>query len=400
MNINFKSTFHGIGQGLFYSLIVNEHVIVYDCGSETNMPPRHNILNTYINGAMINEYFKDGKIDLFIISHFHNDHINGIKKLHSKGIDIREFVMPYLYKEIRWLFWGGKTTNDFDFINDPVGYLKGLYPQCKITFIKNSTDLDNDDFINANESGDDDNKPFDIMGWYGNTIEKDEWQDDLSVIFQTSLSSYRIPYWKFKFSQDSFPDKINISKIRKAIKDSKIDIGNDPSKILDVIDIMKQNMPSNLRNETSLICCHGPVAHKNNIYIYFEIIISKEKRYTQFSCCSHIHNENVSNLDLGIPLFHLLSGDAEISDRFRYEDNFMNDLGKVLVFQIPHHGSAENWHNWFVHSHPNTKFWLYSRGDPNRFNHPTAHFPTIVNKNKIDLIQGKKFELEGFIHLS
>jgi hypothetical protein len=384
--IKFTSTFHGVGQGLFYTLNINNKTIVYDCGSDSKLAAsREKIIDTYINKSLVDNYFKEKKIDLFIISHFHRDHINGIDRLKKVGIDIKEFVMPYYCKEIRWLFWEDGDENILEFINDPVSYLQGLYPKSIFSFIKNSDNLpesENEDVEN------------DFTGWRGASIEKDEWQNNLNVTFRSSLGSYRIPYWKFKFLQDSFPEKTEIINIKNEIIAANIDIIKDPSKINDIIKIMQKYIPSCARNETSLICCHGPVLGQNFKHIHFELNVSINGQIcnNRYCFCEHIADK----VNLMVPIFHLLSGDAEIENRLRFEDAFINELNKVLVFQIPHHGSKENWHNWFLYAHSNVKYWIFSRGNPNRHHHPTATFPTSINK--IDLTENGKFELIGTLN--
>ena len=66
-------TFHPIGQGAFYTEEFNNFTAVYDCGSETDLPLlHHEIRETFSAHQHINALF---------ISHFDNDHINGLEYL-------------------------------------------------------------------------------------------------------------------------------------------------------------------------------------------------------------------------------------------------------------------------------------------------------------------------------
>lgn len=92
MSTTLTRTFHPVGQGAFYSeVICNEDgkkfTVVYDCGSGngTTVPQR-------IKDA-IERWEHKSDIDILFISHFHNDHINGVKQLISKA---KVVVMPYL----------------------------------------------------------------------------------------------------------------------------------------------------------------------------------------------------------------------------------------------------------------------------------------------------------------
>ena len=80
-------TFHGIGQGLFYSGTIkhenqeNAFNFVYDCGSESLEKLGEPTLQVE-------------EIDFIAISHFHKDHINGIPKLLEK-YHVKKIYIPY-----------------------------------------------------------------------------------------------------------------------------------------------------------------------------------------------------------------------------------------------------------------------------------------------------------------
>jgi hypothetical protein len=87
---NMKRCIYPIGQGSFFSEVhyfdANEQiVIVYDCGSR-NVAELENQL----------KYFPYKHIDYLIVSHFHEDHTNGIQKLIETGVSIGTLVVPKL----------------------------------------------------------------------------------------------------------------------------------------------------------------------------------------------------------------------------------------------------------------------------------------------------------------
>lgn len=387
-SVQYHSRFHGVGQGLFYSLRVNNQVIVYDCGVDTKKEQ----LLIEINSGI----FSDKVIHLFIISHFHNDHINGIRELHKIGVLINEFVMPYYFKEIRWLFIE-KDGENREFITDPVKYLHDMYPKCKITFIS-------DNISDSDAIGDDDiENQYERTGWVGQLERNEEYEGNSSVNTYSSSSVFRIPFWKFKFLQDSFPSKIDIVALRKAISDSGIDVNNDTERIQEVIEIMKAHMTSRIRNETSLICCHGPVLSKKHCCVHIEAIIHSKASVRSISH-QHYHSDCFTDsmnpaIGILIPLYHLLSGDAQIEDQSKYEHTFLNELNLVQIFQIPHHGSKENWHNWFLKAHANANIWLFSRGIENNHGHPSADFSAINRRRMlVDLTETDFLDIEGEIN--
>lgn len=87
-------TFHPVGQGAFYSerfYCGTDNVcnVVYDCGTQTN----HNNLSKIIGNAFPTINGEKQKINYLFVSHFHEDHINGIKML-LQECDIEWIVIP------------------------------------------------------------------------------------------------------------------------------------------------------------------------------------------------------------------------------------------------------------------------------------------------------------------
>ena len=86
-------TFHPVGQGAFYAERFyksdkNVFNMAYDCGSSTK--------GQYLRNE-INDAFKDGtgkaEIDILFVSHFHNDHVNGIEEL-ARQYHIKQLAIP------------------------------------------------------------------------------------------------------------------------------------------------------------------------------------------------------------------------------------------------------------------------------------------------------------------
>ena len=86
-----KFKFHGVGQGLFYSakLYENEKEVgcfIYDCGSESTQ--------TYIK-AEVEQFCAEAKrLDFLVISHLHDDHVNGLPDLLAK-VTPEKIFLPY-----------------------------------------------------------------------------------------------------------------------------------------------------------------------------------------------------------------------------------------------------------------------------------------------------------------
>lgn len=117
MRIRFNRTFWPIGHGAFYSerfYDSNKKVIftaVYDCGSE-----QKEVLSNCIDA-----FLKEGKtIDILFLSHFHHDHVSGLKKLLSKaGVVVKNLVIPQLtdgYVLCNLCSDAGKDSLDIDLL--------------------------------------------------------------------------------------------------------------------------------------------------------------------------------------------------------------------------------------------------------------------------------------------
>ncbi len=90
----FHRTFHAVGQGAFYSEELRHDDgerlfrMVYDCGSSTLKDKKMQIKATA-------DLRNDTDVDLLIVSHFHQDHINGIPALNPKRV-----LIPYLSPDV------------------------------------------------------------------------------------------------------------------------------------------------------------------------------------------------------------------------------------------------------------------------------------------------------------
>jgi len=81
-----KFTFHGVGQGLFYTGNLNDIFgFVYDCGAEE-------IDSNSLSNAISS--YKPPEIDFLVVSHLHYDHISGIRELMDKR-KVSKVYLPY-----------------------------------------------------------------------------------------------------------------------------------------------------------------------------------------------------------------------------------------------------------------------------------------------------------------
>lgn len=106
-------TFHAVGQGAFYTERFyegdkNVFNAVYDCGTSNKQK--------VLLDRICSEFEEQTKIDYCFISHFHNDHISGIKKLQKQCV-INNYVIPAITPQLlaestlHNYFWVHSTNN-------------------------------------------------------------------------------------------------------------------------------------------------------------------------------------------------------------------------------------------------------------------------------------------------
>lgn len=122
--MNNSMIFHGVGQGLFYSGEIElesrkKFSFVYDCGTKRNID-KH-FLKEAINTI-------HSHIDYLIISHFHVDHINGIREL-LKGRTVGKIFLPYFdIKTCRNAFIAYLLVNDIGLNDDTnISFIMSLF---------------------------------------------------------------------------------------------------------------------------------------------------------------------------------------------------------------------------------------------------------------------------------
>ena len=81
--MDIKGKFFPVGHGLTYAFKIDDVHVLFDINRKCNLKD-------------LNQFFGDQNIDFMILSHLHNDHINGLKKLSKVGFSINKIYIPYL----------------------------------------------------------------------------------------------------------------------------------------------------------------------------------------------------------------------------------------------------------------------------------------------------------------
>ena len=113
-------TIHPVGHGCFCSERFyedggqNVFNVVYDCGSKT-------LAQQDLYSLTDAEFVNDSEIDILFISHFHDDHINGVDHLLSR-CKVKKVVVPFVGQEGALLY----MIHHFLYDNDPNNTLTPL----------------------------------------------------------------------------------------------------------------------------------------------------------------------------------------------------------------------------------------------------------------------------------
>jgi hypothetical protein len=349
-------TFHPIGQGCFYSgnIKVNDTNLfrfVYDCGSITKGGHLEKAISAYKSSFSTGD-----KLDLLIISHFDQDHVNGVDKL-LNGIRCDKIIIPYYDKIERLLLYAvSDRTDDLyrQFLADPIGYFDERYDIGEIIVVgepdegsetienlvpitpRNKLSLENLKKI-IDELKDINLKGTSIVEYpmiYGTTKAK-----KLKVSHLTEPYTLDIAFWEFVFHLKKIDDPNLVKKFRD---DVNTILETDNIAIKDLFD---KDSTNSLRkyykelagdvNSTSLVTYHGPLFEVDKI------------KYIKNCEMIKYGGSLRSDFSLDKKFGTLLTGDINISSK-RSHENIIKHLGseyfdQIRLFQVPHHGSKYCW---------------------------------------------------------
>ena len=141
------------------------------------------------------------------------------------------------------------------------------------------------------------------------------------------------------------------------------------------------------QNSTSLVCCHGPALPLGNgtgeMRSWADILIEPllfPPEHTKildngtcqgvvifFHCC--LGGPSQASRHWLPPSHQMLFGDSNLEVK-KYETHFSDELPKICLASLPHHGSRHNWRKRFHRIMPNCYLWVASFGLGNRYMHP------------------------------
>ena len=391
MNMRVTRTFHPVGQGAFYTERFDtgdgEFTIVYDCGSETLKKGK--TLETRIRST-----FPEGtEIDVLFISHFHDDHINGLGTLkdHCK---IKRVVLPYLGKEERVFLKAqyylnhssssGFTYTEFEsFLDNPARFLGKDNEVAVIEILPIDSEGEQEPPRSHPEEAVD---ITEVRGEWSNGQRQREGHQGGSVCKSGTVfrfpRSYEWFFIPFNYKQDPYSKKFEDAIEREGLSLGEIDtiekIMQHKDKIIKAYKWLVSSKPVSTNgdlNKSSMMLYSGPTPEDDSHFFRFFYHRFCWLRHCRscgypfrYSPCGCLYTGDIS-----------LKGNAIVNDVSNRLENFRNAIGTL---QIPHHGSIRNF-NKSILELGNIRCAIFSFGSDNTYGHPSDFVVEEVVKENV-----------------
>ncbi|MCH5249997.1 MAG: hypothetical protein J1E98_08690 [Lachnospiraceae bacterium] len=390
MNINGTFRFHNIGQGLFYSGILNKkepksHDVfsfVYDCGTYSALYFLMREIKSFKPLLPSAGTPNKKRLDMLVISHLHDDHVNGLEYL-LDGVEVDTVVMPYVDDGLKSLPLVESAGNsDFlrTFYLDPVRWLasrgvrrimllgaEDVTPEGKNISLYQPINNDDSD-INV------DPESVIHIDSVGST----------SIIYLKSRSavSCRNYCWEFKFENLKL-DPTVIASYKSIVEDYI-------RKYRSLADIlMDKKLTGDLRAEIKTRC--GDIFNRTSVVLLHRPIASDAR--VQLSLCGYYTPyKYIDNIAFG----SVLTGDVELKKGESFD---ILDATVVKheysVVQFPHHGAKNDYNIEYFRKLPVVATVL-SYGIANKYGHP--HGKVLCLLKKFSLVNERQaFDYQIFI---
>lgn len=342
---------HPIGQGAFYSERIEcddrTYNIVYDCGSGNfNKAPK--LLEREIASC----YKKNDVIDVLFISHFDNDHINGINELRRHISEIKNVIVPLIEQDDFWFY--SIENNEFErFYNSLTELANNVY--------KVRPASEDDKYYHLNDIG---------------LIDLSESEEgSFEVQNATKFSLRRSIDWCYiPFNYDK-KTRLNILKnelVKNGISEKELTSGWDVVEHhIDNIKKAYKKVVTGGANKTSLILYSGGV--------------EGEYEYWQYQGCMcyypRLYHRPFYRYDKEGCLYF---GDNDLN-----QANILYDLKRKLnslvervgTIQVPHHGAIDNFNDDIFAINNSVKLFFVSLGNKNTYRHPSSRVVAEILKN-------------------
>ena len=318
----FKRTLHPVGQGAFFSeefiedsLDEVKFTVVYDCGEGNHKTCGKN-LQREINNTFLLKKNAPKTIDVLFLSHFDNDHINGLNTLidneiiTSKTKVIIPFAYPLLLKELL------ATDSLTDILSTvTITALKSLFGlETTIIGVDNSevNDFSRENNIESLPDVLKNGISISTNDYWNYSVYNTTNDSDISAKFNNALSERNI---EIKNLNDIEYIKSHITELKQIYKN--IGKGNNGVSAINVNSLQVFSYPN---RENNLLYIRHLNSCSRCYYMFLHHIYGiKDKSF--FSC--------------------LYTGDTIMNDDFFNKLRFLPK--PIEMIQIPHHGREKNY---------------------------------------------------------
>lgn len=343
---------HPVGQGAFYSERIEheDHAynIVYDCGSG-NIKGTPKLLKREITSY----YKKDDVIDILFISHFDNDHINGIKELRGRTSCIRNIVVPLIEQENFW-FYSIENHRFQSFYASLTKIANCVY--------KVKPASEDDKYYRLNDIG--------LIDLSESEQGSFEVQNATKFSLRRSIDWCYIP---FNYDQKI---RLNILKnelVKNGISEKELTSGSNVIEHnIDNIKKAYKKIIADGANKTSLILYSGGVRGKYECGQYYNGLhymywLRRRHYWLDREACLYFGDNDLNQTNILCDLKHQL---CSLIDR-------------VGTIQIPHHGALNNFNTGLLSVNNDNKIYFASFGTKNIYGHPSTRVieEILMNEN-------------------
>ncbi len=381
-------TIHPVGQGAFYTErfyidLNNIYTIIYDCGSSTQFSGRGQLIDSEIT-----QTFDEGEnITAIFISHFHNDHINGIKKL-LEYCNVKYVFLPVLTNESKLLLMAYENSKEIlMFINNPSKYITDIKPETKVIFIEEENIEEQNNHKDTIEQSKE--------NFY---LDEDCRETNKHIKSGTKITAFYLKgLWEYIPYNLKYNDLYN--KIKGEYSKSGLSIPNDALINIDSVNLWEAKnifnnvIKSNKRNINSMVLYSGSVIPQKwncNAIINYN-----------FNCILNYYFDRYYNKHIKTGCLYLGDYDLTEKDAFKLlKKKYCCVENNISLVQVPHHGSKHNFDERICSEFADLKIFFISAGEKNKYRHPSC---TVIEKiyylhNCVCLVTENKSSAIQFIY--
>ena len=366
--MNVTRTLHPIGQGAFYTEKFEydgQHCnVVFDCGGTEKFIEKE--VKGYCDSLPCDNESLKPTIDAVFISHFHEDHVNGLETLLNKA-EVKCIFLPLLNKSDVYAL----SLSFVEKLGDPLSLYSKLV-ESAISGEDLEWDRNSDKkikIVRIRKAGDTEgngNEEYDL--------ESDDSRTEIPS--GTSIKLKNSTPWIFKTFNFGNAKGQREEQLKKALEKENV------TSLTDLVDKWQDTQyQENIRK------CYESVSGSMNTNSMVTYSGLGKNDFTVTNCMTSksCYWRNCSDINSFAP--HkagcMYFGDYEAKGKCKwkqYEDSFGYLIDLLHVQQVPHHGSR---HNYNVKlNKPKKKMNFISAGIGNKYHHPHKRTLRKINKAK------------------